>query len=135
VIEIRLSRPDEIPGVLALWAEATDVRPTDTPASLAVLIEHGALLLAIDDGEIIGSIVAGWDGWRGNIYRLAVAPAQRRRGIATALVVHAERRLREAGASRMSMLVASDEPDAIDFWTSIDGISLDARMTRYIKDL
>jgi ribosomal protein S18 acetylase RimI-like enzyme len=100
-----------------------------------VLVEHGALLLAIDDGEIIGSIVAGWDGWRGNIYRLAVAPAQRRRGIATALVVHAERRLREAGASRMSMLVASDEPDAIDFWTSIDGISLDARMTRYIKDL
>jgi hypothetical protein len=33
-----------------------------------------SLLVATIDNQIVGSVIGGWDGWRGNIYRLAVTP-------------------------------------------------------------
>jgi ribosomal protein S18 acetylase RimI-like enzyme len=50
----------------------------------------------------VGTIVAGWDGWRGSLYRLAVLPAARRRGTALRLVADGERRLAEKGAAASS---------------------------------
>ncbi len=38
------------------------------------------------DGAIVATLIAAWDGWRGNMYRLAVAPELRREGIARTLV-------------------------------------------------
>ena len=52
------------------------------------------VLVAEVDVRVVGSIVGGFDGWRGNIYRLAVHPRFRRRGVARALVVEIESRLR-----------------------------------------
>jgi ribosomal protein S18 acetylase RimI-like enzyme len=135
VIEIRPCHPDEIPLVLKLWSEATDIRATDTEEALQLLVDGDALLVAVDGEQFVGSVIAGWDGWRGNIYRLAVAPTHRRRGIATALLTEAEKRLRAAGAPRMSMLVDGQDPDATAFWRSVGGIVLDDKIRRYIKDL
>jgi ribosomal protein S18 acetylase RimI-like enzyme len=80
---------------------------------------------------------SGWDGWRGNIYRLAVSPAYLRRGIARALVGEAERRLCGMGARRISALVESDHQWATDFWDSLgaSGYRHDERMRRCVKTL
>jgi ribosomal protein S18 acetylase RimI-like enzyme len=43
-----------------------------------------ALLIAECDGEVVGALIAGWDGWRGNLYRLAVRQGHRREGIGIA---------------------------------------------------
>jgi ribosomal protein S18 acetylase RimI-like enzyme len=56
------------------------------------------LLVAVDDGRIVGSLLAGWDGWRAGIYRLAVTPEYRRRGVGRALAKEAEVRLHARGA-------------------------------------
>ena len=50
------------------------------------------------------------------MYRLAVAPSYRRRGIGTALTNEAERRLRAWGAVRLHMVVAADQDEAQAFW-------------------
>lgn len=133
--EIRLARPEEIEVVLTLWRDATDVRATDIADALAQVVEREALIVALEDEQIVGSIVAGWDGWRGNIYRLAVAPSHRRRGIATALMSEAVRILKDRGARRLSILVNFDDAAATSYWQSLDGVRLDARVARYIKDL
>ena len=77
-------------------------------------------MLAVDGDVIVGSIIAGWDGWRAALYRLAVAPAYRRRGIATMLVTEAERLLRtEQGARRMHLIASRPGgATAESFWTS-----------------
>jgi ribosomal protein S18 acetylase RimI-like enzyme len=135
---IRPARPDDVEQVLELWRESeASPSPTDTRESVLQLLgEAAAVLLVADaDGKLAGTVIGGWDGWRGNIYRLAVLPAYRRRGIARALVGEADRRLRRMGARRISALVERDHPWATDFWDSLEasGYRHDERMRRYVK--
>jgi ribosomal protein S18 acetylase RimI-like enzyme len=139
-LAIRPCRPDEIPAVLDVWRQA-EVIPgsTDTPEDLAQLLRHDpdALLLALIDGRIVGTAIATWDGWRGGVWRLAVLPECRRRGVARALVSDAEERLRAKGARRMSILVESTDPRAMAFWEARadTGYTHDPGARRYIKNL
>src|SRR3972149_5859443 len=84
VAAIRPARPDEAQQILEVWqdAEATP-SPTDTRAEVTKLLGEPAavLLVAEADGRLVGTVIGGWDGWRGSIYRLAVLPAYRRGGI------------------------------------------------------
>ncbi|MCH7621223.1 MAG: GNAT family N-acetyltransferase [Chloroflexi bacterium] len=79
--------------VLALWVRAeTEPSPTDTPSALRKRMERDPALfvVATDGSEVIGSLMGGWDGWRGNMYRLAVDPQHRRLGLARRLVEEGE---------------------------------------------
>jgi len=122
MIALRPATADDIPETLAFWADATaEPSSTDDAAGIEALLASspGALIVAVDDAVIVGTVIAGWDGWRGTLYRLAVAPAHRRQGIATALVDHAERRLRDHGVRRMHLIVSTaGGPTAVDFWKS-----------------
>jgi len=91
-------------------------------------------LVAEEGGRLVGTVIAGWDGWRGNMYRLAVLPRFRRRGIARSLVAEAERRLRAKGARRITALVVKDEEEALAFWHAAE-YEHDQRMVRYVKTL
>ena len=137
---IRPARSDEVEQVLALWREADATpSPTDTRDEVIKLLREPAavLLVAEADGRLAGTVIGGWDGWRGNIYRLAVSPAYRRRGLARALVAEADRLLHQMGARRISALVERDHPWATDFWDSLaaSGYRHDERMRRYVKTL
>ena len=72
------------------------------------------------DGRIVGTVIAGWDGWRGSIYRLAVAPDQRRSGLGQALLRAAEQRLAGLGARRLHAIVVESNEVAVAFWTASD---------------
>jgi ribosomal protein S18 acetylase RimI-like enzyme len=133
-VVIRPCRPDEGPALLDLWHHAdTSTSPTDTPEQVDQVIQDpaAAVLVAVDNDLLVGSIIGGWDGWRGNLYRLAVLPSYRRRGIARALVAAAEERLAARGALRVSALVEHDHPWAVGFWDSL--YAPDPRMIRYVK--
>jgi ribosomal protein S18 acetylase RimI-like enzyme len=122
VIEIRSGLAADCDEVLTFWRSATtEPSTTDNASSLGTLIAHASesLVLALDNGEIIGTVIAGWDGWRGAMYRLAVSRSHRRRGIATALVGEGERRLATRGAARLHMIVAADQDEAQAFWTAV----------------
>ena len=126
--------------MLELWARAgASPTLTDTPEVLAQLLEstQSVLLLAEIDGGLAGTVIGGWDGWRGNIYRLAVAPGYRRRGLARLLVAEADRSLHRMGARRITALVEGDHPWATDFWDSLaaSGYRYDEGMRRYVKTL
>ena len=137
-VTIRPCRAQEREDVLALWREA-EATPsaTDDVAGLAGLTDggDGQLLVAKEGGRIVGTIIAGWDGWRGNLYRLAVLPEHRRTGTATALVREAERVLARRGARRLSILVEHEDPKASAFGSSLEaaGYVRDPRMMRIVK--
>jgi ribosomal protein S18 acetylase RimI-like enzyme len=139
MIEIRPCGVGECADVLGLWQRASAIpSPTDTLDEVTRLVRNDvdALLVAVDRGAIVGSVIAGWDGWRGNIYRLAVAPEARRLGLARRLVLEAERVLQARGARRLSALVERHEAHAVGFWDALadSGWRRDERMLRYIKN-
>lgn len=101
-ITIRPVRREDVEKVLALWAEARSEHAStaDGPSEVERLIADSpaALLVAERGREVIGTLIAGWDGWRGNMYRLAVSEAHRREGVGIALTRAGEEYLRERGA-------------------------------------
>ena len=137
---IRRVSEGELAAVLQLWHAAGVTPPSvsDSIEGLTHLIREpaGLLLVATVDGQIVGSVIGGWDGWRGNIYRLAVAPEYRRRGIARRLVATISRELFAKGATRLSALVEHEHQRAIDFWNSVSdlGYERDLKFARYIAD-
>ena len=139
-VAIRVAGDNDLPAVLRLWqeAEVTPPGPTDSLEGLTRLIHDpgGLLLVATIGGQIVGSVIGGWDGWRGSIYRLAVSPASRRRGIARELVAEISHALFAKGAERISALVEHEHGWATDFWDSLDGVGYqrDPKFIRYIAD-
>ncbi len=134
---IRDARVEDIAAVLELWHKS-EARPslTDNEAVVRTLIETnpGGLFLAVVGDKVVGAVIATYDGWRGNIYRLAVDTDYRRRGLARAMVAESEARLRARGARRLTALVESDHPWATGFWDGA-GYQRDPGMLRYFKNL
>lgn len=108
----------DIPAVLDLWRQAAPPTSTDHEAAVRDLLRRDpdALVVAEASERIVGSVIAGWDGWRGSIYRLAVEPACRRRGLGRRLLEEAEGRLTALGARRMHAIVVGDDALAVSFW-------------------
>ena len=136
-LSIRACRLEDIQSVLELWRQA-DATPgvTDTADDLrrAVTDSPAHVLVAEDGGRIVGSVIGTFDGWRGNIYRLAVHPDHRRHGIARALVAEVEKKLAEQGAKRITALVEKDHPRAMNFWEAV-GYRVDERTVRRVRNL
>ena len=124
--------PADLPAVLALWrAElgAVDLGRSDAPAELVKLIERnpGLFLVVEVAHEVVAAVMAGFDGRRGYVYHLAVAPQHRRKGIARALMAELEHRLRARGCLRLNLFVRSGPESAAASafyeahgWTRID---------------
>lgn len=86
----------------------------------AALREHGTVvLLAEQQGRVVGSVVAGYDGHRGWLYRLAVSDDVRRQGIGSLLVRAAERALGEAGCVKINLQLHGQNHDGARFWAAI----------------
>lgn len=135
---LRSAGAHDVAEVLAFWRIAAEDahRPVDTPGGLATLHlrDPDALILAIDGNHIVGTIIAGWDGWRGHLYRLAVASGRRREGIGRVLMAAAEDRFRILGASRVDAMVLDDNEGAHRIWRAC-GYRRQKEWSRWIKPL
>jgi ribosomal protein S18 acetylase RimI-like enzyme len=135
---VRSARDEDVPNVLELWSLARSAHATtpDRADDVERLVREmpGSLLVADDDGPLVGVLIAAWDGWRGNMYRLAVHPDHRRRGIALELVERGEQRLRGKGARRITALVAREDDVAGALWVAA-GYAYDEVIGRFVRNV
>src|SRR5437016_7436610 len=127
---IRDGRTEDEEAILELWRRAgATPSVTDTAEAIRRAIAQPAawVLLSEAEGQLIGSIIGTFDGWRGNIYRLAVHPAYRRQGIAGRLLSAIDDWLAAIGAKRVSALVVGAHPHAVGFWEA-SSYDLDERI-------
>ncbi|MBX6383111.1 MAG: GNAT family N-acetyltransferase [Microbispora sp.] len=136
-VHIRTGLPEDVEDVLRFWREAAENTDRhDDAAKVTALIERDpeALLIAEIDGRMVGTLIAGWDGWRAHLYRLAVDPAHRRMGIGSRLIRTAEERFRKFGAFRADAMVLHDNTLAHHAWTAA-GYAPQPEWGRWVKRL
>jgi ribosomal protein S18 acetylase RimI-like enzyme len=136
--DVRACRPSEASAVLELWEQTRSghATMTDRLDDVQRLLSHdaGSLLVADADGAILGALIAASDGWRGNMYRLAVRVEHRRAGVGLALVRAGEQHLRRQGANRVTALVAYEDDIAVSFWEAA-GYPQDHEIGRHVRNL
>jgi len=125
-------------AVIDLWSNAgpgIHVRRSDSPEEIIKKLQRDPdlFLVAESEGQIIGSVMGGFDGRRGMMYHLAVATEHRQKGIASALVDELENRLRSKGCIRYYLLVTKDNQQAIDYYEKRNWERMD--LFTYAKDL
>jgi ribosomal protein S18 acetylase RimI-like enzyme len=110
---IRAAEPGDHDPVLALWEEAGLGHTAPDEWEALVASESNAVIVAVSDGDIIGTAIASYDGWRAYIYHVAVARARRREGVSHALMREAERYLIVAGARHVYVAVHEENTEGL----------------------
>jgi ribosomal protein S18 acetylase RimI-like enzyme len=119
-------------AVIALWKDIFGYSSEHNEPSFVIdqkIKENDSLFFVASDGErIVGTVIAGYDGHRGWIYSMAVAPELRRRGIGGALMRHAEDALSKRGCAKVNLQVVDTNPTAVLYYESL-GYKVEARIS------
>ncbi|MEU0782093.1 GNAT family N-acetyltransferase [Streptomyces sp. NPDC006173] len=134
---IRAAAPEDLDAVLAFWktaAEGTSISDDRDGVERLLARDPESLLLAERGGELVGTVIAGFDGWRCHLYRLAVHPDRRRLGIGSALLAAAEERFVELGGRRGDAMVLRRNESAHHAWRAA-GYAPEEHWRRWVKPL
>ncbi len=122
--------------VVQLWIDCGLVVPWNDPhrdIQRKLQVQPEMFLVAFSEDQIIGTVMAGYDGHRGWINFLAVHPRHQRTGVAARLMGDAEALLRAAGCPKINLQVRSTNAGVIEFYkrmgfTVDDVVSLGKRL-------
>ena len=86
------------------------------------------LFVAMEGDAVVGTTMAGYDGHRGWLHKVAVLPQHRRRGLAADLVRHAIRALRSAGCTKVNLQIRATNAEVRGFYESL-GFKVEERLS------
>ena len=128
---IREFAPDDTDAVVALWRACDLVRPWNDPhkdIARKLAVADGMFLVAEAGHGIVGSVMAGYDGHRGWMNYLSVAPGEQRTGLGRALVAAAEERLAARGCPKVNLQIRDTNTAVVGFYEQL-GYSVDAAIS------
>jgi ribosomal protein S18 acetylase RimI-like enzyme len=135
-MQIRPFQPRDEPAVIALWEQCGLTRPWNDPRkdiARKVAVQPELFLVGLQDGRIMATVMAGYEGHRGWVNYLAVAPEHRSRGFGQALMAEVERLLVERGCPKVCLLVRTSNTPVLEFYRSLgyaqdEAVSLGKRL-------
>lgn len=116
------ARASDAAAVIDLWERCGSTRPWNPPHrdfDAALAGASSTVLIAREGDAVVGSVMVGFDGHRGWVYYLAVAPEKRLAGLGRALMAAAERWLRARHAPKLQLMVRDGNDDALDFYRAL----------------
>jgi len=119
---IRHFETEDRDAVIALWSEVFPNEPAHNEPQAYIdrkLSVDDLFFVAIEDGTLVGTAIAGWDGVRGWLYKVAVAPHRQRQGIGKALVDHMLATLAARGCTKVNLQVRASNRAVIAFYEEL----------------
>ena len=117
--------------VIALWETVFGYEDNHNKPDLAIdkklAAQDGLFFVAVLDGTVIGSILAGYDGHRGWLYAVAVHPSHRNQGLGKALVRFAEEALTARGCLKINLQIIAGNP-SVAFYEAL-GYAVEPRVS------
>jgi ribosomal protein S18 acetylase RimI-like enzyme len=109
--------------VVSLWKSVFGYEAPHNNPSLVIdkklEVDDQLFFVAVADMEVVGTVMAGYDGHRGWLYSVAVAPSRRRQGVGSQLVSHAERALVRRGCVKINLLILQGNESVVAFYASL----------------
>jgi len=131
-MNIRPFQPSDAEGVAALWREAFPNDPPHHAPALVIrqkLAVQPELFFVAEIGSmIVGTAMAGYDGHRGWLYKVAVSPRHQRQGIGRALIRQAEAALAALGCPKVNLQVRASNAGAVAFYQEL-GYAVEERIS------
>jgi ribosomal protein S18 acetylase RimI-like enzyme len=125
--------------VIELWESVFAPKDARNRSELVIdkklSVKDNLFFVARDGSQVIGTVMAGYDGHRGWIYSMAVTPERRNLKVGTALLTHAENELRKLGCVKINLQIYKDNESVKNFYLK-NGYSIEERisMGKEIKD-
>jgi ribosomal protein S18 acetylase RimI-like enzyme len=137
-LAIRMYAPVDQEAVVRLWNACGLVVPWNDPVkdiARKLRFQKELFLVAVREGKLVGTVMAGYEGRRGWINYLAVSPAHQRKGLGRRLMQEAENRLLALGCPKVNLLVRKSNSQVIDFYRKLgfspdDVVSLGKRLQK-----
>ena len=131
--------PEDYEQAARLWQsmeKGVRFSRSDVPAEIEKKMKRDPdlFLVAEEAGDIVGTVIGGFDGRRGLVYHLAVAESHRRLGIAGWLMNELEKRLIAKGCIRSYLVVHADNAEARALYEKREWVLL-ADDVIYSKDI
>ena len=118
--------------VIQLWETVFGYEAAHNTPSLAIdkklAMQDGLFFVALVDGAVVGTVLAGYDGHRGWLYSVAVHPSQRKKGLGAALVRLAEQALAARGCMKINLQIVSGNEAVTAFYASL-GYAVEKRVS------
>lgn len=133
---IRTFQPIDADAVVQLWTACGLTRPWNDPyrdIARKLTVQPEMFLVGTVDDTIVAAVMGGYEGHRGWVNYLAVAPDYQRRGYAAALMHEIEQRLLALGCPKINLLVRGGNTAVVAFYEKLafkqdDVISLGKRL-------
>ena len=120
---VRTFRSDDTEAVASLWAVAFPEDPAWNESYALIeqklTVQPELFFVCELNGKIVGTTIAGYDGVRGWVHKVACHPEQRKQGIAQALMSKAEQALAELGCVKLNLQVRAGNDSAAAFYEAI----------------
>lgn len=137
-MEIRVFRQDDFEAIITLWERCDLISPDNDPEiDIERKLNHSPELFLVAEvaGEIVGSVMGGYDGHRGALYYLGVHPEFRGRGIANALISRLEKKLIAKGCPVMTLEIPEENDATIVMFEKLLYEDQNPENTTYSKRL
>ena len=118
--------------VVALWQDVFGYPDARNAPGLVIdkkrAVDDGLFFVLLQGPQVVGTVMAGYDGHRGWIYSLALLPQHRRAGLGSRLLAHAEARLLERGCVKVNLQILESNQAVRGFYLA-NGYRVEPRVS------
>lgn len=118
-MEIRAYESGDEKAVIDLWARCGLLSPLNNPHAdiqRKLTVDPELFLVGTQDGVVVATVMAGYEGHRGWINYLAVSPDLQKSGFGREIMAAAETLLRERGCPKINLQVRTTNRAVIEFY-------------------